>query len=107
MEMTYQFLPSLGLNDYETLAQSLKGKCLMGLRGHPFLLVKIQEVRKGNHAGCYDLWLFDGVNVWESKHPFLALALPALVSWVQMRGIHFKEPISWRLKEIKDADIDI
>lgn len=106
-EMTYQFLPSLSLDEYEALAQASKGKCIVGLRKSPFLLVKIQEVRNGNYAGCYDLWLYDGFSVLESKRPFLAKALPALVKWVQKQWRDWEKKIFWEVKEIKDADIDI
>ena len=102
----------MNLDDKEALAlsQALAGKCLIGMRGSPFLFVKIQESRNEKYAGCYDFWLYDGFSVLESKRPFLAKDLPALLRWVQMRGLHFKNPVLWRIekfKEVKNADIDI
>lgn len=102
----------MNLDDKKALAlpQALRGKCLIGMRESPFLFVKIQESHKEGYAGCYDLWLYDGFSVLESKRPFLANALPALLRWIQMQGLHFKEPVLWsfeEVKEIKNADINI
>ena len=102
----------MNLDDKEALAlsQALAGKCLIGVRESPFLLAKIQESRNEEYVVCYDFWLYDGGSAWESRRPFLAKTLPALVRWVQMRGLHFKEPVSWEIKEVKEvknADIDI
>lgn len=100
-------LSSLSLDDYEVLSQALAGKCLVGMRESPFLFVKIQESHKEGYAGCYDLWLYDGFSVLESKRPFLANALPALVKWIQKQWRDWEQKISWEIKEIKNADINI
>lgn len=107
-------LSSLSLDDYEVLSQALKGKCLIGTTKSPFLLAKIQESCKEKYAGCYDFWLYDRFNVWESRCPFPPKSLPALMRWVQrhgfMLGLRRKEQVSWvfkDIKEVKDADINI
>ena len=81
---TYQFLPSLSLDEYEALKESIKGKNLIGTREkNPCGFVKIKE--SSVYQDCYDVFVFDGFSVWEFNRPILSRGIPVLARLIHRK----------------------